>query len=133
MRIQGNTRRTGKGANIVESAALSASALCLIHCLALPVLLMAVPGMIGLFVESEAFHYVALALVLPTALAAFWIGYRRHRVAGPALLGAAGAGFLAIALAPSASEISETWLTVAGSLLLIAGHAMNWRLRAHAR
>jgi hypothetical protein len=118
--------------NVIEGAAVSASLLCLVHCLALPVLLLLLPGVIGLFARSDAFHYVALALVVPAALSAFWIGYRRHHARRPALLGLAGAACLVIALLPGVGEGGELWLTVAGSLLLITGHLMNWRLRSHA-
>jgi len=111
---------------------MSASLLCLVHCLALPVLLLLLPGALGLFAESEAFHYAALALVVPAALAAFWLGYRRHGAAGPAALGAAGVTCLVGALLHSPIEDLETVLTVTGSLLLIAGHAINWRLRIRA-
>lgn len=115
--------------NVIEGAAVSASLLCLVHCLALPLLLLLLPGIIGLFARSEAFHYVALALVVPSAVAAFWLGYRRHRALRPALLGLAGVGCLVVALLPGRAEGAETWFTVAGSLMLVAGHTMNWRLR----
>jgi hypothetical protein len=118
--------------NVIEGAAVSASLLCLVHCLALPFLLLLLPGVMGLFVRSDAFHYVALALVVPAALAAFGLGYRRHRARRPALLGLTGVILLAIALLPGVGEGGELWLTVAGSLLLVIGHVTNWRLRTHA-
>jgi hypothetical protein len=118
--------------NFVESAAISASLLCLIHCLALPLLLLLLPGMLGLFAHSEAFHYAVLLLVVPSAFAAFWLGYRRHRAIVPALLGVAGVACLVLALLPGQAEGFETWATVAGSLLLVIGHTMNWRLRTRA-
>jgi len=111
---------------------MSASLLCLVHCLALPVLLLLLPGALGLFARSEAFHYAALALVMPAALAAFWLGYRRHRAVAPAALGAAGVTCLVAALLHAPTHSVETLLTVAGSLLLVAGHAINWRLRSGA-
>lgn len=111
---------------------MSASLLCLVHCLALPFLLLLLPGIIGLFARSEAFHYGAVALIVPSAIAAFWLGYRRHRALRPALFGVVGVGCLVVALLPETAEGAETWLTVAGSLLLVTGHMMNWRLRTHA-
>lgn len=121
-----------KRTSIVEGTAMSASLLCLVHCLALPILLLLLPGTLGLFAQSEAFHYAALALVVPAALAAFWLGYQRHGTAGPAALGTAGVACLVGALLPSPFEDLETILTVTGSLLLIAGHTINWRLRTRA-
>ncbi len=118
--------------NMIEGAAVSASLLCLVHCLALPLLLLLLPGIIGLFAQSAAFHYVALALVAPSALAAFSLGYRRHRALPPVLLGIAGVGCLTVALLPGAGEGVELWFTVAGTLFLLTGHTLNWRLRTHA-
>ncbi len=120
-------------ANLIEGTAVSASLLCLVHCLALPLLLLLLPGIVGLFAQSAAFHYGALALIAPTALAAFSLGYRRHRAVLPVLLGLTGIVCLVIALLPGTGERIELWCTVAGSLILVAGHGMNWRLRSHAR
>ncbi len=110
---------------------MSASLLCLVHCLALPFLLLLLPGVVGLFAQSEAFHYAALALVAPAALAAFCLGYRHHRAPAPALLGLIGICCLAIAILPGVGDDTEVALTVAGSLALLVGHMINWRLRSH--
>jgi len=119
-------------ANVIESAAVSASLLCLAHCVALPLFILLLPGAIGLFASSEAFHYVALGLVLPSALAAFGVGFLQHRLWLPVLFGVAGVGCLIVALSPGLARGAETWITVAGSLFLVTGHVMNWRMRAHA-
>lgn len=116
-------------ADIIESTAISASTLCMVHCLALPVLLFLVPGLLGAFVQSELFHLAALAMVAPAALAAFFLGYRRHGRTGPAILGVAGVACLVLGVA-AWLPVSETMMTVSGSLLLVAGHLWNWRERA---
>ncbi|GFE74878.1 MULTISPECIES: MerC domain-containing protein [Novosphingobium] len=116
-------------ADIVESTAISASTLCMLHCLALPVLLFLLPGLLGTFFQSDLFHLAALGLVAPAALAAFLLGYRRHGAAGPALLGVAGIAFLVLGVLHAPLPLGETGLTVAGSLLLVGGHAWNWRKR----
>jgi len=116
-------------ADIVESTAISASTLCMVHCLALPLLLFVLPGLLGTFFQSEAFHLTALGLVAPAALAAFLLGYRRHGGAGPLLLGTTGIACLVLALLHADLPLGETGLTVIGSILLVAGHAWNWRKR----
>lgn len=118
--------------DLVEGAAVSASLLCLVHCLALPLMLMVLPAAIGLFARSEAFHAVALLLIVPSALAAFWLGHRRHRAPLPALFGIVGVAGLVIGLLPLLSVEGQRWATVVGSLLLVTGHLLNWRLRARA-
>lgn len=82
-----------------------------------------------LFVQSEAFHLVALGLLAPSAALAFWLGYRRHRKAYVALCGLAGIVMIALALLPGLGEGGEVSLTIAGSIFLVVGHLTNWRLR----
>jgi len=133
MRAQEQKDRTkDRRTNVIEGAAVSASLICLVHCLALPVLLLLLPGLIGMFARSDGFHYAALALVIPAALIAFWIGYRRHRARRPAIIGLAGLACLVVALLPGIGAGADPGITMVGSLLLIIGHTMNWRLRAHA-
>lgn len=116
--------------DLVEGTAISASLLCLVHCLALPLLLLALPAIAEAFVQSELFHVVVAALVVPAAALAFALGYRRHRALLPAMLGAVGVACIVVALVPALEEsLSADILTAAGSLFLIAGHLINWRLR----
>jgi len=115
--------------DFVEGTAVSASLLCLVHCTALPFLLLALPALAGAFFKSEAFHFAAAALVVPAAVLAFLLGYRRHRALMPALLGAAGVVSIVLALFPDWSAVTASAITLAGSLLLISGHLINWRLR----
>jgi hypothetical protein len=132
---EANLVRTSRNrlTDISEGMAVSASLLCLIHCLALPFLLLLLPGILGLFMGSPAFHGAALAVALPAALIALRHGYRQHRAPLPGVLGLSGSVCLVAALLPVMGEGMETALTVAGSLLLVAGHAFNWRLRKCAR
>lgn len=109
---------------------VGASALCLVHCLALPFALTAFAGWSG--AEHGTFHLVAALTTLPLAVAAGWPGYRAHRrrhvVALFVLGGALVAG--AIPLEAWLGHEGHIALTVAGSLALVAGHLRNWTLRA---
>jgi hypothetical protein len=121
-----------QSADIVEGTAATASILCLAHCLALPVLILVLPVAAGIFVGSDLFHIVMLALVTPLALVAFWLGYRRHGDVRPMLIGGLGLAGLGLAVLPGFSEQVETAVTTASSLVLVIAHVWNWRLRAHA-
>ena len=114
----------------VESGAASISLLCLIHCLALPVFLSVLPAALNPFIQSEGFHWAMIGLLAPFAMGAFWMGYRHHGSGFPAWLGVVGIGCLTLAFAMP--EAAHTPLTVTGSILLIAAHWKNWRLRANA-
>jgi hypothetical protein len=121
-----------QSADIVEGTAATASLLCLAHCLALPALILVLPVAAGLFVGSEFFHIVMLALVAPLAVVAFWLGYRRHRDVRPGLGGALSLVGLGIATLPGISQEAENAVTIASSLVLVLSHLWNWKLRAHA-
>ncbi|WP_417613751.1 MerC domain-containing protein [Parasphingorhabdus sp.] len=128
---QNISRLTKKGNDLVEGAAISVSVLCLVHCLALPVLLFLLPGLLGIFVQSEIFHAAVFLVIAPFAVVAFGMGYRFHRQAVPAMLGLVGLACLAVALMPGLGEEREFWITVTGSLLLVVGHLLNWAKRRH--
>jgi hypothetical protein len=102
------------------------SALCLIHCLALPALLAALSVWA---VAAEAVH-AALALgVVPVATWAGVRGYRHHRRVLVPVLFAVGAALLlgALAFEGMLREGGHTGLTVIGGSLLIVGHVLNVR------
>ena len=115
--------------DLADGLAASTSILCLVHCLGLPLLVLALPGAIALGAHGEWVHGAALALIVPLALVALWGGYLQHRRVDPALLGTAGVAALIAALVWGHGSPLETWGTVAGSALLMAGHWRNWRLR----
>lgn len=116
----------------VSGAALSG--LCLIHCLALPLLGALLP-FAGMLAEDERVHWVIIAIAIPTALLAFSarIATRRNgwRLAA---LAATGIALMAGALfAPSSAEVV---LAVAGGAALASAHVLNLmtaRGHAHAR
>lgn len=115
----------------IEGAAIGASALCLVHCLALPLLLLVLPGSLAAFAQSDSVHGWIFLIVAPFAFVAYAFGYRRHRRTFPMTLGAAGLLCLGIALVPSTPEPIGIATTIAGSLTLVAGHILNWRDRVH--
>lgn len=113
----------------VDRLGIWLSGLCMIHCLATPVLLLMLP-MFSMS-KSEWVHIV-LALVLPiVTLAAFVPGYRRH--GDHAIIGLGIVGLILIAFAAFdpfkvLNEITESAVTTFGGLALITGHIRNRRL-----
>lgn len=113
-----------------DGFAVGASALCLIHCLALPLLIAALPAIASRFDPGEAFHLGVLLFAIPTSAFALIEGWRRHRGAAPLFVGSAGLALLALGLAFENWVAVETGVTVAGSMLLAGAHIVNWRRRA---
>lgn len=113
----------------IERAAVGASALCLIHCAGLPLLLAALPALSSLIPIPESFHVWILAFAVPTSALALVTGRRHHRRAYPLMIGAAGLVLLATGALLLLGGRWETPVTITGSLCLAVAHIANWRLR----
>jgi hypothetical protein len=128
-------RRGGRSPSIdwVERAAVGASIACLVHCLALPLVLAALPALSSVLAIPESFHLWVLAFAVPASGAALFTGRARHGAGFPVLLGIAGLALLALGVLLFGATRWETPVTVLGSLTLAGAHMANWRLRhAHA-
>lgn len=110
-----------------DGLAIGASTICLVHCLALPVLFLLVPTLATFLAFPESFHMMALFFAIPTSLLALAGGYRRHRWLLPAMMVAPGLLLLALGALAAPTAWAETLLTVIGALFLAVGHALNWR------
>lgn len=124
--------KAGRGEDWIERAAFTASLLCLVHCLALPLVIAALPMLARALALPESVHVWLLAFAIPASGAALLAGHVRHGAAWP--LGAGGVGLLLLAVGALAfgGSGAETPLTVSGGLILASAHIGNWRLR-HAR
>lgn len=116
-------------AALLDAGAVTLSGLCLLHCLALPLLASALP-LFGAWADAEWVHLLFVAIALPLTGYALWRAARRRPL--PALAWAAAGTGLALLLAGALALPSHEWetpLTVAGSLLLAATHLWNARRR----
>lgn len=112
-----------------DYAGIAASALCLVHCLAMPLLLAVFP-LLGLGSEHHGLHDVLLLGVTVPVLLALVPGWLAHRDPAPLLLGLTGLGALLVAVlfaGPAFGQGAETVLAVLSSVLLIAAHRRNHR------
>jgi len=118
-------------AALFDASAVALSTLCLLHCLALPLLAALLP-LFGAWSEAEWVHGVFVLIAAPLSGYALWRAHR-HRPLPAALWLQAGTG-LALLLAGASGmfgEQAETPLTVAGSLALAGAHLWN-AARRHA-
>jgi len=109
--------------------AVGASAVCLVHCLALPLVIAAMPALTNVLDVPISFHLVMLALALPISGFALMTGFRRHGAVLPAIVGGVGLVLLAAGTLLLSKPALETGVTVMGGLLLAGAHIKNWRLR----
>lgn len=112
-----------------DGFAVGASALCLVHCLGLPLLIAALPAIANRIDPGESFHLIVLLFAIPTSAFALVEGWRRHRGLAPLFVGGVGLVLMAAGLAFERWEAVEVGVTVAGSLLLAGAHVANWRRR----
>ncbi|MCW0377706.1 hypothetical protein NB697_000552 [Xanthomonas sacchari] len=110
-----------------DASAMVLSGLCLLHCLALPLLAAALP-LFGVWAEAEWVHVVFVAIAAPLAGLALWRGHRRDALPWP-LWTLAALGLLSLLAGAFGipDEASETAMTVSGSLALAGAHLWNWR------
>lgn len=113
----------------LERAALGASALCLAHCLALPILLALIPALSSALSIPESIHLWLLAAAIPMAGAALLQGRAVHGGVAPLLFGIGGLLLMAAGALIWGESAAETPLTVAGSSILAVAHVFNWRRR----
>lgn len=113
----------------LDGLAVGASAVCLVHCLALPLLFALVPAAAAVLGLPHGFHVALFALAVPASAVALCSGYRRHGMILPLALGALGLALLGLGAVAGFRIVAETGVTVAGSFLLAAGHLRNWRLQ----
>lgn len=122
--------KTGKW---FDGFAVGASALCLVHCLGLPLLIAVLPAIANRIDPGEGFHLIVLLFAIPTSAFALIEGWRRHRGVAPLFVGGTGLALMAMGLAFENWVAVETGVTVAGSLLLAGAHVANWRRRGRLR
>ncbi len=118
-------------ASALDATAIGLSALCLVHCLALPVLALALP-FLGVWARAEWLHVVFVCLAAPIAMLGL-IDWRVGRPYAWSLVAQATLG-LGLMLAGAFEIPSATWerpLTVVGGVVLATAHIRNWS-RRHA-
>ncbi len=113
----------------LERAALAGSFACLMHCLALPLLIASLPALSTMLSIPESFHIWVLAFAAPAAALALLQGRQKHGAVYPLVLGVIGLVLLATGALLLGRTADEVPVTVAGSLVLGLAHMANWRLR----
>jgi MerC mercury resistance protein len=111
---------------VADSLAVGLSALCLLHCLALPALVVALPAL-GMVSHASWLHFALFLVALPVSAWALYRGAQVHGSKGPALLGSIGLGLLAAGVLAHGSGDMETTITITGTVVLALSHGWNMR------
>jgi hypothetical protein len=122
--------------------AMVLSSLCVLHCIATPLLLVAVPSLTAYSIFSgEVLHHTLLYFILPVGLFALTIGFLHHKQMWVIFLGLLGLTLLSAPLLLESAlmerwhidhhvlgENGETFLTIVGSIFVVIAHICNSRL-----
>lgn len=120
---------------IFDFCAVTISGLCAIHCLLLPVILIAFPLLGGGILTDEAFHQILLWVILPTSIIAVLLARYKHPDNLVIALIAGGLVILTLG-ALWAHDNAAPWvdkaMSLTGGAILAIGHIRNFRLcRTH--
>jgi hypothetical protein len=113
-----------------DKFAMSFSAICMVHCLFAPSLIILSYSSLALTLESELIHKAILLLTIPVSIFAISLGYKNHSNNSIIYTGIAGLTILisALLIGESIGENAELILTIIGSLMVIACHYRNYRI-----
>ncbi|MES9857903.1 MAG: MerC domain-containing protein [Sedimenticola sp.] len=118
--------------NKADTFAICVSLLCTVHCLTMPILLVSLPFLSGLFFTEETFHIWMVFAVLPISLYALYIGKKTHGKNMPFIIGGLGLLVLISAVLIGHNLLGETGeksLTVLGSIAVASAHIWNYRIQ----
>ena len=113
-----------------DKLAISLSAICTLNCLLLPSIIVLSSGYISSQIDSEAIHAFLISFAIPISIFALSRGYRNHKNLSVLTLGFSGLIIMILAFffGEAVSEKStEQFFTVAGSLLVVYAHYINYR------
>ena len=114
-----------------DKTAISLSALCLVHCLLVPSLLVFLSGYISLSYNNELIHYAILFIAIPVSIYALITGVKNHNSYTYLYVGLLGILTLILAVTLGVQmwgEAGEKILTTVGALLVAISHFKNYRL-----
>lgn len=124
--------RSSANGGLLDRLAITLSGLCVVHCLLLPVAIVALP-ILTRFGDSH-FHLQMLVVVIPVSLFAYSLAYPRHHNKTIVAWGFAGIAIMFFGGTighASYGAVADTTLTIAGSIILAASHYFNNRLAGH--
>ena len=116
--------------SFADGVGILGSAICALHCVATPILILAGTSLPLWQAGDERFHQAMLWLIIPSSIVAFSLGCWKHKdrwVLALGVLGLFGITFPIAAPAGLLSEAGERWATVCAAALLVAAHLRNFK------
>lgn len=105
------------------------SSLCIVHCVLLPVIIIAFPAVTAaLGLTEDNTHLLLLIFLIPATLFAVYSGFRVHKQMAPLLWLLSGLVFIFLGIFVVHDLFSHAWepvFVIIGSILLVRGHILN--------
>jgi hypothetical protein len=119
--------------NFWDKIGLTLSSLCLLHCLALPVVIVAFPALKSFFLEDFT-HKLFGSLIVVSAYLAFWPNFKIHKQKSVLIWGSIGVALIIFSVflyEHTHNESLDHIITMIASAVLIYSHIKNIKC-AHA-
>lgn len=124
---------SSKNSSTWDIAGVGISVLCMLHCIAVPVVLVLFPAIGAAVVPHEdQTHAFLLAFILGVAGFAFFTGYRVHGQKKPVIWMAVGVIIVTYASFFAHEQLGHNWepvVAIIGSLALIRAHILNHKCK----
>jgi hypothetical protein len=117
--------------NKMDRFAIALSGLCLLHCLAIPVIVVLVPAFSSMVLGTETtVHWIFLALAIPVSCWALLRGFRRRHHLPALISGIVGLLVMFLGVSHLLNQALEVPLTLVGVSLVVVAHVLNLRGQA---
>jgi hypothetical protein len=116
----------------LDKAAIWLSALCLIHCLSMPLAFLLAPSISGWLDATETqTHWLLFGLAVPISGIALYRGYKRQPNSLTVSTGVIGLAFMLLGVLHLLGEAFEITLTTLGVVLVMVAHIRNLHAGHH--
>ena len=116
---------------IADKAAIGLSLVCAVHCLAVPLLVVLAPSLVGQIFTGEAFHQWIVIVVIPVSVYALTLGCKKHHDKSVLAIGILGLALLCLAAIGGHDwfgEFGERAVTLIGAGIIAFSHVRNFSL-----
>lgn len=117
----------GLSRNLADRLGICLSALCILHCLAVPVVIALIPAL-QTFVDHDFFHVILVPVLPVLAVMAFIPGFKKHRDNRVFYWSIPGIILIALTVYFHESHVVQALFSLPGSLCLIRAHWINRHL-----
>ncbi len=115
----------------LDALGIVASSVCLVHCLALPLVLLCIPTFASGLLRDDRTHYVLAFFVTAFCLSAVVPGFLCHKKLPVLLVMSAGLSLVLFATFASGSIVGQSFeipLITVGNLMVVTAHMLNRKL-----